>query len=79
METQEILKRIIAEYERAEIKHPDWPVDIVHQTSIISEECGELVREGNLIREGEGNIENLIEECIQTAAMCFRLLKNLPE
>jgi hypothetical protein len=84
MTQKEAINLILDELLRAKDKHPDYPNDVIHMASIISEESGELVRasnqweyEFNEKRSGE-MYDNLIEEAVQTAAMCVRFLENLP-
>jgi len=73
-----IIKRILKEVESAKNKHPYWPEDIVHQTAIIQEECGEAVRESlNIYYKENGTYNNLETEIIQTAATCIRCLEKL--
>jgi hypothetical protein len=71
--------QIRAELLRAEEMHPDWPVDLIYQCSIMVEEAGEALREANnlVIEDTGGSLVAFRTEVIQTAAMCFRILKNL--
>ena len=39
-----ILIRVLFELERARLKHPKFPTDIIHQTAIMMEEAGEAVQ-----------------------------------
>ena len=75
----DLLEAVIDEVKRAEAKHPHWPTDIIHQAAIIAEESGEMVRAALQLSYEKGSQEDLRTELIQTAAMCFRMLKNLPE
>lgn len=72
---------VLQELEKAETMHPDWPVDIVYQASIMMEEAGEALREANNLEpsiDGRNSDTRAFRaEVIQTAAMCFRILKNL--
>jgi hypothetical protein len=70
---------VLSELSRATAKHPVWPTDNVKRAAIVSEEAGELIREANRIDEGVGSLNVLKNECIQTAAMCFRMLNALAE
>lgn len=76
---------VLAEVTRAETIHPYWPEDVVKAVSIMAEEAGEAIRAANDFDAGrlsEGGSEamaNLKEELVQTAAMCLRCLKNLPD
>ncbi len=71
---------VLTELARAEYIHPDWPNDLIHQVSIMSEEAGEAVREANrlVIDHETDSLDDLKAELIQTAAMCLRIIKNLP-
>ena len=76
---QHVMTSISNEVIKAEIKHPDWPDDVIHQTAIMNEEAGEAIRAAlQYVYEG-GSLDDLRKELIQTAAMCVRCLKNLPE
>lgn len=79
MEQSEIINLIQTEIERAEIKHPNWPDDMVYAASIVAEESGELIRSAvqHEMESEFGCIEDVKKEAIQTAATCIRLLKNL--
>jgi hypothetical protein len=70
---------VLTEMERAIHQHPKWPTDNVKRAAIVLEESGELIREANRIDEGVGSLDELKNECIQTAAMCFRMLDALAE
>ena len=70
---------VLCEMDRAMIKHPKWPIDNVKRAAIVAEESGEIIREANRIDEGVGSLDVLKNECIQTAAMCFRMLNALAE
>lgn len=66
------------ELKRAEKKHPKFPTDIFQQLSILQEEAGEVTMAVNHYHWDNGTIEDVKEELIQTAAMCMRMLQNLP-
>jgi len=70
---------VLADMDRAIRKHPQWPTDNVKRAAIVAEESGELIREANLLDEGKGSLAVLKNECIQTAAMCFRMLDALSQ
>lgn len=77
MKRSEAVSEIIMELDRAEIKHPHWPEDIIHAVSIMQEESGEAIRAAlNHVYQGE-SIEDLKKELIQTGAMCVRCLVNM--
>ena len=65
------------ELESAIKKYPDFPIDLIHQVSIMNEEAGESIRAAlNHVYHNE-QIENVRNEIIQTAAMCIRVLEHL--
>ena len=68
---------MLQELERARVKHPQWPTDIVHQVAIMVEEAGESLRAAlNHAYEG-GSLEEVRREVIQSGAMAIRVLINL--
>ncbi len=75
----------VAELARAERIYPELPDDTVHAVSVMAEEAGEAVRAANNLKWGHHRgttaeaVEKLRTELIQTAAMCFRMLKHMPE
>lgn len=71
-----IVERILEELERAEKKHQQWPVDVIHAAAIITEESGELMRAALQWNYENGQQEELKKEAIQTAAMCIRFLQH---
>lgn len=73
------LIEILTEMRRATEKHPVWPVSPVERAAIIAEEAGEVIREANHIREGNGDIKALRMELIQTAATCIRMINIMDE
>jgi hypothetical protein len=75
MET--IINSILKELEKAELKYPEWPKDIIHQASIVNEESGELIRACLNIHYHNEDINEAKQEAIQTAAMAIRFLKNI--
>lgn len=77
MKEFEIIEAIVKELHRAKSKHPIFPVDRVHQVSIMMEEAGEAVRAANNFNLENGHISELATELIQTAAMCIRTLETI--
>jgi hypothetical protein len=65
---------ILAEIERAEKIHPDFPEDPVYMASIMAEEAGEAVKAANNIVFFHGVKEPMEEELVHTAAMAVRSL-----
>lgn len=74
MNTEQITEAVLSELNRAEIKHPYWPGDVIHQVSIMQEESGEAIRAAVQFEYEGGSINNVKAELIQTAAMCFRCM-----
>jgi hypothetical protein len=68
-------EKIFKELDRARIKFPTWPSDIVHAAAIICEESGELIRAAIQNFAEDGSLEDCDKEAIQTAAMCLRFLQ----
>ncbi len=73
--TSEIFKEFI----RATGKHPNFPKDVVYQAAVVAEENGEVMRASVQYAMEGGNISEVRKELIQTGAMVFRMLMNLPE
>ena len=67
---------MLDELVRAEKKHPVWPTNPIKQIAILAEEAGEALKEVLDWEEGKGNPQKVIDEVVQTGAMCFRFLKN---
>ena len=67
-------------YKEAIEKHPHYPLNIFHQLAILTEEAGEIAKAVNDYYEKDNqNTNNLKEELLQTAAMCFRMYNNIKE
>ncbi|GEM_PF-4033695 len=67
------------ELQRAEEIHPNFPNDMFQQLAIMQEEAGEVTKAVLDYHFGKDTIEHVREELIQTAAMCVRMLQNLPK
>ena len=66
------------ELNRAEKLHPVWPNDPIHVVAIVTEECGEAMREAIDVRYfRHGDRDRLEKELVQTAAMAIRALVNI--
>lgn len=75
---ENILVEILNELERAKNIHPNFPKDLIHQAGIVAEESGEVMKAAIDYIYHKGNIQDVRKELIQTAAMCLRVLYNLP-
>lgn len=78
-ERLETYKEIDAELTRAERKHPDFPRDMFQQLAIMQEEAGEVTKAILHYHFEKGSLQEVRDELIQTAAMCIRMLQNLPK
>lgn len=73
-----ILRRFVghcvAEMDIARSHYPWWPTDVVHAAVVVAEEANELLKAANEIRWNHKGTspDALLEELIQTVAMCFR-------
>ena len=70
---------IDSELRRAEKQHPVFPSDMFQQLAIMQEEAGEVTKAVLHFQYENGTIENVRNELVQTAAMCMRMLQNLPK
>lgn len=70
---------IETELQRAKEKHPDYPQDIFYQLAILQEEAGEVTKAVLDYHYENDNLDHVKVELIQTAAMCMRMLENLPK
>jgi len=75
MTNQQAVEMILAEVDRAEAKHPNWPADFIHGAAIVGEESGELIRAALQHKYEKGNPHDMIMEAIHTAATCIRFLR----
>lgn len=72
------LSLVKAELTRAESLHSWEGNSIIKNALILSEEAGEVSRAVLRYADEGASIKEVEEELIQCAAMCFRMLKNLP-
>ena len=81
LELERLLKysRIQDELERAEKKHPIFPLNIFEQLAIMQEEAGEVTKAVLHLKYENGTLYDIEEELVQTAAMCMRMLQSLEE
>lgn len=77
MTQDQAIRLINLELVRAEVLHPVWPKDIVHATAIMVEEAGEAIQAALDLTYDGGSVEHLMEELVQTGAMCVRALMNI--
>ena len=70
------IDELVEELQRAEQKHPVWPIDQLRQTAIVAGEAGEALQASLHVAEGRGDMEALRKEIIQNGAMCLRWLIN---
>lgn len=63
---------------RAKEKHPDYPENMFQQLAIMQEEAGEVTKAVLHYHYENGSLSDVRNELIQTAAMCMRMLENLP-
>jgi NTP pyrophosphatase (non-canonical NTP hydrolase) len=80
-EVERLLKydEVQQELERAEKKHPNFPVDMFRQLAIMNEEAGEVTKAVLHYHYEGGTLYDIREELIQTAAMCMRMIASLPK
>ncbi len=77
-ERKTVFNDITAEIQRAESKHPKWPIDLIHGTAVVAEEMGEAVREANLIvLENKNDVDDLRKELIETCATAVRMIVSI--
>lgn len=72
-----VLDQILAEYNRAVAKFPEWPNRILDAVAVLQEEVGELQKEALHTVYEPDKVESdtsLFDEGVQAAAMAFRFL-----
>lgn len=72
-----IINLIKDELYRAERNHSWEGYGVIKMALVLAEESGEVCRAVMQFEDEGGTLEAIEEELIQTAAMCFRMLKNL--
>ena len=77
MSRDEVIKKILAELDRAETLYPQWPDDQIHAVAVMVEEAGESMQAALDCTYANGTIRHLREELTQTGAMVLRCLINL--
>jgi hypothetical protein len=69
-------RELLAEMERAETIHPNWPDDTIHQAAVVSEEAGEALQAALNAVYHASDPAKIRKEIVHTGAMCLRWLKN---
>lgn len=72
LQFQDFMNAVRKELYHAQSKHPNWPSDIIHGASIVSEESGELTKAVVQFVYENGDPQKIIDEVIHTATMCLR-------
>ena len=73
---QEIFSEILKERKRQNELHPNDDHSYMEWAAILSEECGETVKElNNLQEKSSQDLSDVKTELIHTAAVCFRILE----
>lgn len=70
------IRDVLAEVERAEAKHPEWPGDPFVGIAIITEEVGEAAQAIIDAQYHNGDPEHIRDEIVQVACTAIRFLKN---
>lgn len=74
-----ITAAVLTELASAEAKYSWKNNNLIKQALVVLEEAGEVAQAVNNLDEKNGTIEQVQTELIQTAAMCFRMLKGLDQ
>lgn len=77
--SKDLILEILGELDSAKTKHPGFPTDVVYQVAVMAEESGEVVRAAVQYAMEGGELSEVRSELIQTAAMCIRVINNLPK
>ena len=77
MTRTEAVNQIKYEHIRAEVLHPAWPTNPIHQAAILCEETGELVRAALRVRFEGADWSEVVTECVQSGAMALRIVTEL--
>ena len=79
MKTEKIVIEVLAELERVETIHPNFPVNEFEALAVWHEEVGEVTKALLDAKHKGSSREDIKTEAIQAIAMGFRFLKNLRE
>ena len=76
MTDEQVFALVRTELDRARMRYPAWPTDIVHAAAIASEESGEVVKSVNnyFWDQGDDTWQDIEKEAIQAIAMWCRFL-----
>jgi hypothetical protein len=74
MTVEEAVSSIFEELRIAERNFPGFPIDPIHASAVLAEECGELQQACLQLTYEGGSIDHVRKEAVQTAAMAFRFL-----
>lgn len=77
MKNSEAINLIQRELTRAKCVHPNFPDDPSQMVMIMVEEAGETVQAVNNWMWHGGDRQHIIDELIQTACVCVRILEKL--
>ena len=79
MKTEKIITLVLAELERAEQLHPNFPTNEFEALTVWQEEIGKVAKATLDAKHKGASREDIKTESIQAIAMGFRFLKNLRE
>ena len=79
MKTEKIVIEVLAELERAETIHPNYPTNEFEALAVWVEEVGEVTKALLDAKHKGANREEIKTEAIQAVAMGIRFIKNLRE
>jgi len=74
---QEAIDFLLSELDKAKIKHPIFPTDIVHCAGILCEEAGEAMQAALDVTYSGGKLSDFKTELGHSGAMAIRNLLNL--
>ena len=79
MKTEKIITLVLAELERSETIHPNFPTNEFEALAVWHEEIGEVTKALLDAKHKGASREDIKTEAIQAIAMGFRFLKNIRE
>lgn len=80
MTDEEVFMAVRIELRSARRQHPNWPEDMVHAASVITEEQGEVIKAVNNVywKQGHDTIMDIRYEAIQAMTTLVRFLTETP-